>query len=177
MPKLTGEQNSDIKILVGRHERVAYGNVGSEDKFFRMKGFTAADTKSETKTYDRKYIDEKTVRTDTTGVSSSIGYELDLYSDNYILEKIERVHHDELIGSDADITIVVVDFYRPIEGKANTYQARKRKFTIVPDTAGGEDAYTLKGEFKSKSELIKGEAVVAQDGLSCTFTPEKPLSV
>ena len=76
---------------------------------------------------------------------------------------------DEQKGETRDI--VVVDFFDNGEAKAeDEYVARKRTYSILPDSSGdGTDALQYSGSFAVKTDIVKGYAKVAADNKSCTF--------
>ena len=80
---------------------------------------------------------------------------------------------DELLGSDAQVTIVMVDLFEVKSEDPNTCTARKRDWSVIPDTEGdGTDALIYKGSFKAAGEIIKGTATTTDSWQTCTFTAE-----
>lgn len=162
------EKLKEFKGLVLRSEMVAY--MEYESKYYRMRGFTDLVSSKEPEEYERKYVDEKSSRTATTGISASIEFTLDRYRDNPVHEKIKEVFDKEIIGDDATVNIIVVDF---TQQKDDNAYAIKRNFTIVPDTEGdGTDAYTYSGTLKANGAIVEGYATKGSeaDWLTCTFT-------
>lgn len=144
------------KRLVQRADKVAFGKIGAE--WIRMKGFTSLSTKKNPREYTRQYVDDLFETTDIVGISATIDFGFDQYKGDKVHEYVVDIIDNEKIGADAEIEIMVVDFSNPtlVEGE---YNARKRKYTIIPSSEGGSmDAYTYEGTFKVKTMT---ESVVA----------------
>ena len=93
--------------------------------------------------------------------------------DNPVQEKIAKVTDDELLGSDAQVTVVMVDLFETKADDANTCTARKRDWSVIPDTEGdGTDALIYKGSLKAAGEIIKGTATTTDGWRTCTFATE-----
>lgn len=171
--KVNIQNLEEFKGLQLRADKVSFMSVGEENVFYRMKGFTELPTTKEAEEYSRKYVDEKSERTTTTGVSSSTSFTLDKYKDNPVHDRIQQVFDLEQLGDEATEDIVVVDFSKPLKGG---FYAIKRNHTIVPDTEGdGTDAYQYSGTFKANGPAIVGIAKQvegAADFLAVSFEIE-----
>ncbi len=161
------------KELVGRHKRLAFMNVsdssGASITYTRMTGFTSMSEGKEPKEYNRQYVDEATERTDVVGYATAIDYEFDRHTNTPVHEKIATITDDELVGTDAQVDIVSVDiFTEDAEGRAI---ARKRTYSVIPDTTGdGTDALIYSGSFSAASEITKGYCTTTDKWQTCTFT-------
>ena len=64
-----------------------------------------------------------------------------------------------------------MDFFDKGEATADDeYVARKRDYSILPDSSGdGTDALQYSGSFAVKTDIVKGYAKVSADGKTCTF--------
>ena len=160
----------EFRGLVLRADVVSFMEV--EDTIYRMKGFTDLPSSKDTEEYSRKYVDEKSERTATTGVTATSDFTLDRYTDNPVHERIKEVFDDELLADEATNNIYVVDFAKEIsKGK---FACRKRNYTIVPDTeADGTDAYQYSGTFKANGPVVKGYAELGEgdsEWLTIEFT-------
>ena len=77
------------------------------------------------------------------------------------------------MGSDAQVTVVMVDLFETKADDANTCTARKRDWSVIPDTEGdGTDALIYKGSLKAAGEIIKGTATTTDGWRTCTFATE-----
>ena len=131
-----------------------------------------SDGKNSTE-YSRQYVDEASERSDVVGYAPSMDYEFDLYTNDAVQKKLATITDDELLGSDAQVTIVMVDLFEVKSEDPNTCTARKRDWSVIPDTEGdGTDALIYKGSFKAAGEIIKGTATTTDSWQTCTFTAE-----
>lgn len=136
--------------------------------FYRMKGFTDAGKSMNPSTYDRRYVDEKTERSDVVAYATEIAYGFDRMYGNAVHNVISKVHDDEIVGF--NIPIVTVNFNDPVEGG---YKAKMRIWSVQPDTDGDStDAYTYSGAFKANSSIVTGIAKIetGNDNDSTTIT-------
>ena len=158
--------------IYNRADIVNFMEIMEEDtpKLIRMQGFTEGGKSANSTTYDRRYIDERTERSDVTGYSPEIAYSFDRIQDNPIHDKICEITDDELVGE--QVTIVTVNFNKK-SSTGSAYEARKRVYSVIPDTDGDNtDAYTYSGTFHAAGDIIKGTATVSENGLTATFTAD-----
>lgn len=154
--------------IAKRSDKVAFYGVkgeGSTITYHRMEGFTDITTSKNPKEYTRQYVDMDTEVTDVTGYSTSMDYGFDLIKGNAVHADMVKITDEELVGEDAVRTIIVVDM------TSTTHTAKKREFTVVPDSEGDTiDAYTYSGSLKARGEAITGTATSADGWQTCTFT-------
>ena len=151
-----------------RSEKVAfYGIKGETDTvtYHRMEGFTDITTSKNPKEYTRQYVDMDTEITDITGYSTSMDYSFDWIKGNAVHEDLIAITDGELVGADAVRSIIVVDM------ASATHVAKKRDFTVVPDSEGDTtDAYTYSGSLRAYGEVVDGTATSADGRQTITFT-------
>ena len=159
------------KKLVGRHKRVAFMDTdGSGETFTRMTGFTSLSDGKNSTEYSRQYVDEASERSDVVGYAPAIDYEFDRYTNDPVHEKIAAITDDEILGTEAQVDIVVVDLFEQ-KTSETTCTARKRTWSVIPDTEGdGTDALIYKGSFKAAGEITKGTATTTAGWKTCTFS-------
>ena len=97
------------KMLVGRHKRVAFMDADGSGKTF--------------------------TRSDVVGYAPAIDYEFDRYTNDPVHEKIAAITDDEILGTEAQVDIVVVDLFEQ-KTSETTCTARKRTWSVIPDTEG-----------------------------------------
>lgn len=86
------------------------------------------------------------------GISAAIEFGFDQYRNDTVHEFVVDIIDNEKIGTDATITILVVDFTKPGTAEGE-FKAQKRDYSIIPNTEGGSlDAYTYEGSFKVKGD-------------------------
>lgn len=161
--------------LVRRSQRVAFYGVpeaggGDVTTFNRMEHFTSLTDGKNPITYERQYVDKDSQDSDVTGYGTTLEYGFDHHKNDTVLKDLAMVQDDELTGEMRDI--VVVDFFDKGESKKdNEYVARKRTYSILPDSSGdGTDALQYSGSFAVKTKIVKGYAIVSTDGKTCTFS-------
>lgn len=134
--------------------------------FQRMKGFTDNGKSMNSTTYDRRYVDEKTERSDTIAYATAIAYGFDRMVGNAVHNTLAKIHDDELTGE--VLPIVTVNFNEPVEGG---YKAKYRLWSVAPESDGDStDAYTYSGSFKANGSMIEGVAKVIEGNTNDTLT-------
>ena len=141
--------------IVKRSGRLPFYEV--DGSLCRMQGFTELSTSKKPIEYSRRYIDEDFERNDIVGYSTQISYSFDMFSGDKVHEDIARIADNELLGTEAVRSIVLVDFTKP---SGDGYVAAKREFTVLPDSEGDStDAYTYSGAMKAAGTPVHGIAV------------------
>lgn len=161
-------------MIYNRADIVNFMKTSNEDTTYsRMKGFTEAGKSLNPTTYDRRYVDEKTERSDVVAYASEIAYNFDRMTDNAVHTKIAEIHDKELVGQ--TVEIVTVNFNEK-GTEENSFKARKRVYSVVPDSDGdGTDAYQYSGAFKANGDIIEGYSTLSDNSDICTFTPNTEL--
>lgn len=160
---------AEEKKLVQRADKVAFMKV--EDTYHRMQGFTGMSTAKNPKEYTRQYVDELFETTDVVGISASIEFAFDQFVGNPVHDKLTQMIDDEVIGTDAAVEIMVVDFTKPVKETEGTFEARSRKYSVIPNTEGGSlDAYTYEGTFRVNGDTVKGTATSTDKFITADFT-------
>lgn len=157
--------------ILNRADKVAFmGLTDNATTYNRMHGFTDMGKSANPSEYSRRYVDERTERSDVTGYAPEIGYGFDQTKGDKVQQVIVDITDDELTGK--KVTIVTVDFSQ--EGAtANTYVARKREYSVIPDSDGDStDAYTYSGSFKAAGDIVKGTASSTDNWETCSFTAD-----
>ena len=166
--------SSDKAQLVRRSQRVAYYGIpvttGEITEFNRMEHFTPLTESKNPVTYERQYVDKDSSDSDVTGYGTALEYGFDHHKNDPVLKDLAAVQDDELKGEVRQI--VVVDFFDKGDTTADDeYVARKRDYSILPDSSGdGTDALQYSGSFAVKTDMVKGYAKVSKDGKTCTFS-------
>lgn len=161
--------------LVGRHEKVAYYGVPDTDGnvvYHRMCGFTKMDTSKNPVEYSRRYIDESFEQTDIVAMSPSIAFAFDRYSGNPVHDDIVNISDNEILGTGAVRSIVLVDV--SAADNEGSCPAVMRDFSVMVETEGNStDAYTLSGTMSTKGEKVFGTAALSQDAMTLTFSADE----
>jgi hypothetical protein len=118
-------------------------------------GFTAFSESKNPQEYSRKYINDKTQRSDVTGYAPQYDYTLDCIDGDPVVAEIVKVHDNELTGNEAKRYIITVNLWSDSTGKACA--AKRRLYTIVPDKkADGTDALVYSGSMKAAGDIEAG---------------------
>ncbi|MEG2621411.1 MAG: hypothetical protein RSC06_00800 [Clostridia bacterium] len=150
--------------LAMRNQWAAYMNTAaSGESVYNLMGdgFTDLSESKNPKEYARKYIHEKSERSDVTGYAPALAYSMDYYTTDPVAAVIRSVTDEEKIGTDAQRDVVLVDLFD--ESKTTgTYAAYKRTFAIIPDGKGsGTDALIYTGNLKACGDIVKGTFVLS----------------
>jgi len=142
------------------------GDGDSETFSLIGEGFTSFPESKGAKEYTRKYISDRTERSDVIGYAPSRAYSCDAITDDPVCMEIMKITDNECVGDEAQRTIVAVDAWDEASGSCTAYS---RTYAIVPDTKGdGTDALVYTGTMKAVSDLVKGKF----DRATKKFTPD-----
>lgn len=146
------------KKLVPRAQWASYMNTGTEGApvWSRIgEGFSELSETKEAIEYARHYVHENTERRDVVGYAPTIAFRCDMHTGDPVIERVARVHDEELVGAEAQVDILSVNLYEPHPGGGFT--ARRRCFAVLPDTKGeGVEALILTGSFAAAGDIVKG---------------------
>ena len=163
----------NVSKLVSRSELRSYMNTGTTvAPAFSLigEGFTNLSEAKNPQEYSRKYVSERTERTDVVGYAPSISYSVDVYTNNPVIKKIRDVTDKEMIGTDAQVEIVVVEHFSDGTINESSLVAYKRTYAIIPDAkADGTEALVYTGTFKAVGDITKGTF----DANTKSFTAEE----
>lgn len=144
------------------------GLTADATEYSRMKGFTSVPDNTNVETDETKYVDEKNKRKRTIGYATEKSYEANRIIGDKIHDLLAEVQ--ELEKTDVNVPIVTVDFNKE-ETTTGTYKARRRLYSVIPDSAGDdENKYTISGTFGANGEIEEGVATSTDNWKTCTFT-------
>lgn len=166
-------------MLKQRHKIVAFygvtttttsgGTATTTTTYHRMKYFTQLSKSKNAQEYSRKYVDEKAQRTDVVSFAPQYDYAFDRYSGDPVLTDIINITDNELLGSDAVRSIVLVD--------VETGEAFKRDYAVIPSTEGDDaNVYTHSGSLKANGNQVAGTATSSDNWQTVTFTETEATS-
>lgn len=162
-----------MATLITRDQWQAYygipGDSGAVTYNLMGEGFTSLVESKNPSEYSRRYIHEKTERSDVTGFAPSMAYSCDVYSGDPVIDDILKITDGEVIGSAAQRDIVAVNLWE--KGTTDgTYVAYKRTYSVIPNSKGdGTDALITSGNLKAAGESVKGTFTFATK----TFTADE----
>ncbi len=143
--------------LVLRCQFESYMKCGINTPSFYLigEGFTAFPEAKNPVEYTRKYINDKTERTDVIGYAPSISYSCDAIKDDPCVQKIMEITDKEYLGVNTYVEIVNVNCWE--QTNSNEYKACKRTYAVIPDTKGdGTEALIYSGTLKAVSDPVYG---------------------
>lgn len=144
--------------IVKRADRQHYMNTGTivNPVWSQIgEGFTEFKESKNAVSYQRRYINETTKRTDVTGYAPVIDYELEICLSSPVISKIREISDHELIGDDAKVDILTVDTFDA--DTSGDYAAIKRTYSVIPDECGeGTDALCYTGTMKAVGDIVPG---------------------
>ena len=120
-------------------------------------GFTDFTENKNPREYSRRYIHESTERTDLVGFAPSVTYAFDVCDTDCVQEHLLKMTMEEMVGADAQVTVVTAFLYRPGK-REGCVCAVRRSYTVCPARLGsGTDALICSGTMKACSEAEAGE--------------------
>ena len=158
--------------MIKRSEKLAFMQVesGNETVFKRLTGFTEFSISKNPREYSRKYLDEDMERSEVMGYSTSITYKFDADPESEVHQLLYGVADRELIGSEAEVTVVIADLSTIKNGVCN---ATKRKYSVIPSVEGDDtDTYTVSGTLRAAGKNEFGTAESTDDWQTIIFTEE-----
>lgn len=161
------------EVFVKGTEKLAFYGVKSGESvtYHRMKGFDSLDVSKNPIEYSRKYVDEDFERSDVTGYSPSMDFSFDQIKDDAAHIDIANIIDNELTGSAAVRSIVIVD----LSSEATTqgsFIARKRDFSVIADSEERAELFKYGGTFRTAGETVIGTATSTDGWQTCTFTAD-----
>lgn len=121
-------------------------------------GFSKLSESPSAQTSKKRYINQESSSQHVTGYEWSCSFETDQIPDEKAVNFILEIGKNLKSGPEAETDFVQVDLDAPVEGKENTYKARKRKIAIavkeLPDNDGELGA---NGDFLGVTDPVTGE--------------------
>ena len=159
-----------MKFVKGT-EKLAFWSVVAQDAttYKRLQGFDEFSKSMNPNEYSRKYVDEEFERTDVTRYSPSFSFGFNPIVGNAVHDDLIKMSDNEVIGSDAVRSVVVVDLSQETETKG-TYKAVKRDFSVIFDSEDNSDEllkYT--GNCKTAGEPVFGTATTTDGWMTAVF--------
>ena len=172
--------------LIMRYQFESY--MKCSDSAFHLigEGFTAFPLALNPKEYTRKYINDKTERSDVIGYAPSVSYSCDHIKGDPCVQEIVNITRNELVGNDTHREIVNVDCWDEVEiytktsdvalGAGKTYYTKDgNTYTAVaePNVANIGSYYEKSIEYaatKRVYSVIPGNKADGTDALIYTGT-------
>jgi len=132
-------------------------------------GFTSLDEDVGAQSDNKTYINQRAASKDITGYETVFGFESDLMASEDAIMEVYDIGRNHKTGADAIRDYVRVEIWRPIEGKANTFAARKFMVSVEVSSVEGDggESVSVSGNFNACGDPIDGEF----NTVTRTFTP------
>ncbi len=144
---------------VFRYEIADYLDIGtaSAPDIRVMSVFETIDENPNAQTMEKHYTNNKSATTFTTGYKPQFPITGDLYKDNEVIKFLRDIGEEQKIGVTADY--YRVRLYEPIDGKANTFYARKFRvgFEVSAISGAGGEIVGVEGNMNTIGDLVIGE--------------------
>lgn len=153
---------SDTKgTPVYRYEVADYLNLAaagaSTPDYKLLNVMDTVDENPNAQTSEKHYTADKSATTLTTGYKPQFPIKGDMYAENAVMEWLRDIGEEQKLGVETDY--VRVRLYEPIQGKDNTFYARR--FLVSPEIstvsgAGGE-IMSISGNLNTIGDVVIGE--------------------
>ena len=142
---------------------------GFNDKIVLGGVITDLTESSNPKESEKQYIHQKSSNNKITGFANEFPLTMDMVKGDEVFEYMYELFYRRKVSPDIDIDHYIVDLWREVEGKQNTYYARKiRQMTSITECNGAAGEQKQKAGSLKGGEFIYGEFNVATK----TFTEE-----
>lgn len=134
-------------------------------------GTTKFDESSNPTEKSTQYIGQKVKINSVTGYDVVFAMENELIKNEKVIEDMEEIFDKQLTGEKAKRNVVVAKLWKPVEGSANTYEAKKVRVScvITDKTRTAGETIKLNGSLKGASEVVYGKFNTSTK----TFTPNE----
>lgn len=163
----------DTRDIMEYDEAHYFGNA--ENDTITLGGVITEMKESSNPTESKKqYIHQKSSTTKVTGFGNEFPITMDMVKGDTVFEDFYNIFYRRLTGTSAQRYHYIVNLWEPVEGSANTYNARKILQTVsIEEATGGA------GEQKQISGSLKGGDFIygTFNTSTLTFTPENGTSL
>ena len=160
------------ETFVKKSEKLVFYGVDNDGSttYYRMKGFSNLEKSDNPVEYSRTYVDEDMERSDVVGYAPAISASFDQIVGDEVHDDILDIVDNETIGSGAVRTLMVVDLTKAAAGKAGSFEAYIRNYSVIGDSEGRDDLYNRSVNFKANGPIEKGTATSSDEWATATFT-------
>lgn len=162
--------------FVKKSEKVAFYGVpgeGEEVTYHRMRGFDKIEKSDNPQEYSRTYMDEDYERTDVTGYNPEYSCSFDQMTGSAVHDDILSIVDEEVIGSAAVRSILIVDLSKEAADKPGAFNARVRNMAIIGDGETRDNFYNRSVNLKPNGTFTKGTATSTDGWLTAVFAADE----
>lgn len=151
METIQRHQIADYLGILGVDGQVEWELMGA--------GFNTLDENPSAQTDSKTYICDKNSTSMVKSYQDQFSFETDTIKNEKAVMEIYNIGRNQLVGADAEREYIRVELFLPIEGKVNTFKARKFKVSVeVSGFAGaGGETVVVSGNLNSIGNFIDGE--------------------
>lgn len=161
------EKKNDI---VMRYQIADYLNTGGQvEKYsFMGVGFNTLDENPSAQSDGKTYISDRAQTNSIKSYQPQFPFDTDLMKSEEAVMALYEVGRNQRTGSEAELDYIRVEIFKKIEGKENTFAARKFRVSVeVSSIAGaGGEAIKVTGNLNNVGDFVDGEF----DTTTLTFT-------
>ncbi len=151
-PVVTETQEPLADVMSYEEARyMGIGSVNSTDYQLMNVGVTKMDENANPIEKSVHFIGDKSKSNKITGYDNQFGLEMDLIKNEKVIEDIHDILYYRKTGVDAQRPVIIVDLWKPTEGKTGIYRARK-----ILVTASMKDKIPAPGEQIKLTGDLKG---------------------
>lgn len=143
---------------IQRHQLADYLMVGGLYELMGA-GFSTLDENPTAQVDTKTYVNDKSSTSVIKGYQTQFAYTSDLIKSEKAIMAFYEIGRNQLTGTDAQFDYIRVELFNPVEGKENTFKARKFKVTCeVASFAGaGGETVVVSGNLYAIGKVVEGE--------------------
>ncbi|HBF8686597.1 TPA: hypothetical protein KO123_003391 [Clostridioides difficile] len=122
-------------------------------------GFNTLDENPSAQSDSKTYINDRNSTSAIKSYQTQFPFESDLIKSEKAIMELYKIGRDQATGADAERDYLRVELFLPIQGKENTFKARKFRVSVeVSGLAGaGGETIIVSGNLNSVGNFIDGE--------------------
>ena len=156
---MMGNTAQDKSIM--RHQIADYLNIGEEQEeySFMGAGYNTLDENPSAQTDGKIYISNKAQTNYIKSYQTQFPFDTDLMKSETTVMALYDVGRNQKTGAGAEKDYVRVELFRPIDGKDNTYMARKFRVSVEVSgiAGGGGETVKVTGNLNNVGDFVDGE--------------------
>lgn len=135
------------------------GADGVENWCYLGGAMTSINEELNPKTESTAYVGDESATTDVLGYEVKFPFESDLFKSHEATLWIYDVGREQKVGSNAETDYIRVELFRPVEGRPDTFRARKFRVSVQVSSISGEGTGKIKvsGSFGNVGRFVEGE--------------------
>ena len=106
-------------------------------------GFNSMSESPNAQSETKQYISERQSTSDMNSYQPQWAFDTDLIKNQLPVMKLYDIAYYRKVGADAQLEILLVDLFQPIDGQANTHKARKQLVSVEVSGLDGEPGQTI----------------------------------